>query len=66
MQRTDDGDGIVRERLKVYQRQTKPLVDYYRGRPTFRTVNGNHPPDEVTAALESAVAQASATGEVRL
>ena len=27
VQRTDDGDGIVRERLKVYQRQTKPLVD---------------------------------------
>jgi adenylate kinase len=66
MQRTDDGEGIVRERLKVYQRQTKPLVDYYRERPTFRTVDGNHPPDMVTAALESAVAQASATGEVRL
>jgi adenylate kinase len=67
MQRTDDGDGIVRERLKVYQRQTKPLVDYYSGRLTFRTVDGNHPPDMVTAALESAIAQASsATGEVRL
>jgi adenylate kinase len=66
VQRTDDGDGIVRERLKVYQRQTKPLVDYYRERPTFRIVDGNHPPDAVTAALESAIAQASATGEVRL
>ena len=31
--RTDDGAGVVRERLKVYQRQTKPLVDYYVGRP---------------------------------
>ena len=67
VQRTDDGDGIVRERLKVYQRQTKPLVDYYRERPTFRTVDGNHPPDMVTAALESAIAQASsAAGRVRL
>jgi adenylate kinase len=67
MQRTDDGGGIVRERLKVYQRQTKPLVDYYRERPTFRTVDGNHPPDMVTAALESAIAQASSTaGRVRL
>ena len=60
VQRTDDGDGIVRERLKVYQRQTKPLVDYYSGRPTFRTIDGNHPPDEVTTALDKAICQASA------
>jgi adenylate kinase len=67
VQRTDDGDGIVRERLKVYQRQTKPLVDYYSGRPTFFTVDGNHPPDVVTAALDSAICQASSSaGEVKL
>jgi adenylate kinase len=67
VQRSDDGDGIVRERLKVYQRQTKPLVDYYSGRLTFRTIDGNHPPDEVTAALDAAICQASAArGEVRL
>lgn len=63
VQRTDDGDGIVRERLKVYQRQTKPLVDYYSGRPTFRTVDGNQPPDVVTAALDSAICQASASAK---
>ena len=27
---------IVRERLKVYHRQTQPLVEYYSARPTFR------------------------------
>lgn len=59
VQRTDDGNGIVRERLKVYQRQTKPLVDYYSGRPTFRAVDGNRPPDVVTAALDSAICEAS-------
>ena len=59
IQRTDDGDGIVRERLKVYQRQTKPLVDYYSGRPTFRAVDGNRPPDVVTAALDAAICEAS-------
>ena len=31
MQRADDSDGVVRERLKVYQRQTQPLVEYYSG-----------------------------------
>ncbi|HEX5475798.1 MAG TPA: adenylate kinase [Vicinamibacterales bacterium] len=60
VQRTDDGDGIVRERLKVYARQTKPLVDYYAGRPSFKTIDGNHPPDAVTTAIESAVCEASA------
>lgn len=59
VQRTDDGGGIVRERLKVYHRQTKPLVDYYSGRPTFRAVDGNRPPDVVTAALDAAVCEAS-------
>ncbi len=59
VQRTDDGDGIVRERLKVYHRQTKPLVDYYSGRPTFRAIDGNQPPDVVTAALDRAICQAS-------
>jgi len=59
VQRTDDGDGIVRERLKVYHRQTEPLVDYYSGRPTFRTVDGNRPPDIVTTALDQAICDAS-------
>ena len=36
---------VVRERLKVYERQTKPLVEYYRGRPTFRMVNGAQAPE---------------------
>ncbi len=56
--RTDDGVEIVRERLKVYQRQTKPLVDYYSTRPTFRRINGNQPPDVVTRAVDGAVAAA--------
>jgi adenylate kinase len=59
VQRTDDGEGIVRERLKVYHRQTKPLVDYYSGRPTFRAIDGNQPPDVVTAALDRAICRAS-------
>ena len=51
MQRADDNEAVVRERLKVYQRDTQPLVDYYRTRPTFQSVNGAQPPDQVAAAL---------------
>jgi adenylate kinase len=63
--RTDDNAGVVRERLKVYQRQTKPLVDYYSPRSTFRSIGGNQAPDLVTTAIEQAVQNALAAGEAR-
>ena len=44
----------MRERLKIYQRETQPLVDYYSTRPTFRSIDGNQPPDAVTAQLHAA------------
>jgi adenylate kinase len=66
VQRADDRDDVVRERLRVYARDTKPLVDFYRARPTFRSVDGGQSPDLVAAALASAidraVALASETG----
>ncbi len=56
--RVDDGVDIVRERLKVYHRQSMPLVDYYSARPTFRAIDGNQPPDVVMAAVDAALAPA--------
>jgi adenylate kinase len=64
--RTDDEDEIVRERLKVYQRQSKPLVDYYSMRPTFRAIDGNQPADVVTAVVDAAVNAAAMAGGVVL
>ncbi len=68
VQRTDDNVEVVRERLKVYHRQTEPLVEYYRLRPTFRSINGAQPADRVAAdlaaAIESAARTASAAPEV--
>jgi len=58
VQRSDDDDAVVRERLKIYQRQTKPLVDYYQARPTFRSVDGLQQPDRVAADLAAAIAAA--------
>jgi adenylate kinase len=60
--RVDDGVGIVRERLGVYHRQTKPLVEYYSGRSTFRQIDGNLPPDIVTGAIDAALADAAQRG----
>ncbi len=53
--RVDDGIDIVRERLKVYQRQTKPLVEYYAARRSFTSIDGNRPPDVVTSAVDAAL-----------
>jgi adenylate kinase len=64
--RTDDGEAIVRERLKVYQRQTKPLVDYYSSRATFRAIDGHQPPDVVTASVDAAVAAATGSRSAAL
>ena len=62
VQRTDDDEAVVRERLKVYHRQSEPLVEYYRVRPTFRSIDGAQPPDyvatDIAAAIESAGAGA--------
>ena len=61
--RVDDGLEIVRERLKVYQRQTKPLVEFYASRPNFSSIDGNRPPDVVAAAVDAALdAAIRATG----
>jgi adenylate kinase len=64
--RVDDGAGIVRERLKVYQRETKPLVDYYSARPTFRAVDGNRAPDVVTADIAATLDDVVAAAERRV
>jgi adenylate kinase len=56
--RVDDGSDIVRERLKVYMRQTRPLVEYYAERASFTVIDGNQPPDAVTAAVDGALDKA--------
>ncbi|HVB37290.1 MAG TPA: adenylate kinase [Vicinamibacterales bacterium] len=53
--RSDDGEAVVRERLKVYRRDTKPLVDFYRHRPTFRAIRGTQSVDLVAADLSNAI-----------
>ena len=55
VQRTDDDEDVVIERLRVYNTSTKPLVDFYRRRPTFRSINGAQAPELVAAELVNAV-----------
>ena len=57
--RVDDSIDIVRERLKIYLRQSEPLVNFYSTRGTFRAIDGNQPPDVVTAQVDAAIGAAT-------
>jgi adenylate kinase len=56
VQRRDDDEGVIRERLNVYRRDTRAIVEFYRRRPTFRSVDGDQAPDQVAADLAAAIA----------
>jgi len=53
--RSDDTESVVRQRLRVYHEATKPLVDYYSSRATFRSIDGDRSPEAVRQALNEAV-----------
>ena len=56
MTRADDGDEKVRQhRLQVYARESRPLLDYYRGRATFTSINGAQAPDRVADELATSI-----------
>lgn len=56
--RSDDSETIVRERLKIYWRDTRPMIEYYSARPTYRAIDGKQSPEQVREALVAAVASA--------
>jgi adenylate kinase len=63
VQRADDNQEVVLERLKVYARATTPVLEYYRPRPTFRVVNGAQPADRVAHEMDTLIDDAwSAAG----
>src|ERR1051325_1883602 len=47
MQRPDDNEEVISKRLKVYQDQTAPLIDYYKKQDKFASVNGEGSMDEI-------------------
>ena len=50
--RADDNEKTVRDRLAVYNKQTAPLVQYYGGRGTLKTIDGMADIMEVTRQIE--------------
>jgi adenylate kinase len=55
IQRPDDRLEVVEERLKAYERQTKPLEEYYGSRGLLESVDGAASVDAVTGELEKII-----------
>jgi adenylate kinase len=55
IQRPDDNEATVTERLRVYDEQTRPLIEFYRARGLLRAINAEGAVDEVTRRLEQAL-----------
>jgi adenylate kinase len=53
VQRSDDNEAAVAERLKVYDEKTKPLVAYYTEQGLLRSISAEGEMDEVTARLNA-------------
>ncbi len=50
-QRADDKEEIVLHRLKVYDEQTSPLIDYYKSRNLLHKMDGSAPVEQVTSLI---------------
>jgi adenylate kinase len=55
IQRVDDNEETISNRLKVYRTQTEPVVEYYRNAGLLREVNGEGGVDEVYARVTAAL-----------
>jgi adenylate kinase len=55
VQRQDDDEVTVVNRLAEYQRKTAPLAEYYRAAGSLRVVDGNGDVDEVFARIVAAL-----------
>lgn len=51
VQRADDKEETVKERLKVYHEQTEPLIDYYEKKGRLKTVVGKDKIEDTTSCV---------------
>jgi adenylate kinase len=55
VQRPDDNEATVAKRLKVYEEQTRPLIDFYRSKGLLRVIDAEGSIDDVTRLLTAAL-----------
>ena len=52
-QREDDKVKVIKERLKLYEKQTQPLIDYYQSKGVLVNIDGDAPEEAVTERILS-------------
>ena len=55
IQRADDNEETIRNRIRVYKEQTQPVIDYYLGKGqegSFHQIDASKPVDEIFAEIE--------------
>jgi adenylate kinase len=62
VQRSDDTEAVIRDRMKVYRAETEPLIVYYQGKGVYTRVDGMAPIEAVTRNLVSIVRGSAAEG----
>src|SRR5205809_3846897 len=56
VQREDDAEDVVRNRLSVYHDQTEPLISYYEERGVRKRFDGTRSPSEVHDHIRATIA----------
>ena len=62
LQRDDDREETINNRLNIYRRQTEPLIEHYRGHGLLSVVQADGPVDAVHARLAGALVRAAPAG----
>jgi adenylate kinase len=61
LQRSDDTQAVVRERIDTYEHHTRPLIDFYSARGLLFDVEGMCDPDAVTAIISKVLIRKDST-----
>jgi adenylate kinase len=61
IQRPDDSEAVFTERMKTFETQTAPVIEHYRKQGRFEEIDGDHPVEQVTTAIEAALIRLRAT-----
>ena len=51
-QRDDDKEAAIRQRLKIFNILTKPMINYYKRKGVLHTINGNQAPDRIFESIK--------------